>query len=179
MEREMLNFQLTGTHVLPQLKKTKIEWGASLVKAKLDQPNLRYFNSQFNSERGTEGLPLSNVNDPLYFWRDLEDKIMNFKSDVTVPFSKTFKLKFGGYYSSKDRDFNEYRYNTTSSPYASRFNGDFDAFYGDDNLGLIGEKIRSGKTRYLIGNFITDQTNLDNSYKGTEDVAAGYAQFFL
>ena len=175
-EREMLNYQFTGTHVLHTLDDAKIEWAGSLVNATLDEPNLRFFTSQFNSERGTEGLPLSNVNDPFFFWRELQDDIINGKIDFTLPFGKSNKVKVGGFYSKKDRNFDEYRNIVFTPPSATRFDGNFDTFFADDNLGIINQETRdNGSTKYSIGNFINDSTRPDNSYFGNEEVFAAYA----
>ena len=172
-EREMINYQLTGKHVLMGMNETKIEWAGSIVNATLDEPNLRFFTGQYNAQLDREGLPLSNVNDPFFFWRDLKDDIVNGKVDITFPFgAKTTgnKFKVGGFYSFKERDFNEYRYINATSPNAERFAGDFDAFFAPSNMGIISETDNS----FVIGNFINEATRPENSYVGDEMVTAVY-----
>jgi outer membrane receptor protein involved in Fe transport len=177
-EREMTNYQLSGDHVLPFLNNAKVEWSGSLVNARMDQPNLRFFSNQYNSETGNFSIPLSNVEDPLLFWRDLSDNVINGKVDIEIPLNinifKSSKIKFGGLASRKDRDFNEFRYLVYSPPSAQRFNGDFEAFVGEDAVGVLAVEDKGNKNSYTIGNYLIDATRADNSYNGNEDISAGY-----
>ena len=125
--------------------------------------NLRFFTSQYDSESGNEGIPLANVNDPFWFWRTLNDESQQGKLDITIPlnFGKgtVNKLKVGGYASRKDRSFGENRYINSTASRGEDFNGDFDAFFGADNIGLIEtQTTSSGAERYHLGNFIIDNT---------------------
>jgi len=175
-EREMINYQLIGKHILSEANKITLEWAGSAVNSSLDQPNLRFFNGQFSQDLGTEGLT-QNLEDPLFFWRDLTDHIYNGKVDLTIPFGKreSDKVKFGGFYSLKERDFNENQYSLLQSPSSIRFSGDFEEAFGPENTGVIGEEeARSGSIRYIVGNFIEDSTVPTNSYLGEEEVIAAY-----
>lgn len=182
METSLLNLQLTGKHRIESLfGGTQIEWSAVDTKTDRVEPNLRFFTSQFDSESGFEGIPLANVNDPYYFWRDLTDENQQGRIDITIPLKfgegtgNTFK--FGTYLSSKDRAFNESRYIiATGNARGEDFDGNFDTFFADDNLGLVETQVTSsGSERYHLGNYIIDQSLPKNSYSGTEDVKAFYA----
>lgn len=174
-EREMINYQLIGRHVLSESSKIAIDWAGSLVNSSLDQPDLRFFNGQFSQDLGTEGLT-QNLEDPLYFWRDLTDNIFNGKVDLTIPISgaESNKVKFGGFYSLKDRDFNEFQYSLIQSPNAIRFSGDFDEAFGPDNNGVIRTDEGRNGLRYIVGNYIENTTVPTNSYVGEEEVIAAY-----
>ncbi len=175
-EREMINYQLFGKHVLSEESKVTIEWAASRVNSTLDQPDLRFFNGQFSQDLGTEGLT-QNLEDPLYFWRDLSDDIYNGKVDITIPIGQreSTKVKFGGFYSFKDRDFNESQYSLLQSPNAIRFSGDFDEAFSPENTGVIREDEGRNGPRYIVGNYIENTTVPTNSYFGDEEVIAAYA----
>lgn len=179
-EREMINYQLAGKHHLPSLGHLEIDWRASLVNANREEPNLRFFSSQYDEESDIEGIPLANVNDPFYFWRSLTDDIKVGAIDFTLPIflrkNDGSKLKFGGYVSHKDRNFDENRYLVASSQFATDFTGDFATFFAPENMGVMRqEKMNNGKTRYVIGNYINEATRVENSYEGYEDVQAAYA----
>ncbi|WP_235298994.1 TonB-dependent receptor [Portibacter marinus] len=177
-EREMINYQLTGNHVIPAANNLEINWSGSYVNAGLNAPNLRYFSNQFNLETGKSSIPLSNVDDPLMFWRNLDDEICNGKIDFEFPvnlgLSAPSKIKFGGLYSAKDRNFDEFRYIFFSPPNGNRFDGDFEAFLGDDNVGILDKEETSNKTRYIIGNYLLNNSSLGNAYVGTENITAAY-----
>lgn len=179
VEREMINYQLGGNHVITKLNNLKIDWATSYVQSGMDSPNLRFFSNQYNAETGLSSIPLSNVEDPLMFWRDLNDNIVNAKVDFELPvnvgLSKPAKIKLGGLYTNKQRDFNEYRYLLFSAPnQAERFDGDFDTFLGDDNTGLLSIDDTGNNTRYIVGNYLLDASRADNSYIGSEIISAAY-----
>lgn len=179
-ERGMINYQLTGAHHFPTLGEVELEWRTSIVEATCEEPNNRFFSSQYNAESNNEGIPLANVNDPFYFWRTLSDDIKVGAADISIPFYKKLnegnKIKVGGLLSRKDRDFDEYRYIVTTSQNAVKYTGDFETFFGDNNTGLIRvDKGSNGANKYIIGNFINEATRIENSYKGHEMVSAVYA----
>jgi hypothetical protein len=180
MERSMINYQLTGEHHLPSLGNLEINWRTSFVDASRTEPNLRFFSSQYDAESNTESIPLANVNDPFYFWRTLKDDIKVGALDLTLPIlnykNDGSKIKVGGFLSQKNRDFDEYRYVVYSPTNAQDFTGDFDAFFSEDNLGLLRiDTLNNGKQRYIIGNYINQATRVENSYAGNENVSAAYA----
>ena len=178
-ERQMTSFQVSGTHRLPSLGQLKIDWRGSIVDANMNEPNLRFFSSQIDTTTGLEGLPLANVNDPFYFWRELNDDIKVGAIDFTLPIfsgrNDGSSIKVGGFFSQKDRNFDEYRYIVATSQFAQKFKGDFDTFFGEENMGVIRqEKGSNGKSRYIVGNFINQATRIENSYFGHENVGAAY-----
>ncbi len=183
-ERQMTNFQVSGTHQLPSLGHLKIEWKGSLVDANMTEPNLRFFSSQIDTDSGIEGIPLANVNDPFYFWRTLNDDIKVVALDFTLPIlnrqNAGSNIKIGGYISRKDRNFDENRYIVATSQFATPFTGDVDAFFGEDNLGVIRqEKGSNGKTKYIVGNYINEATRIENSYAGYDNITAAYGMFTM
>lgn len=181
-ERQMINYQVSGEHHFPEIGDIELEWRGSIVNATREEPNLRFFSSQFDSESGNEGIPLANVNDPFYFWRTLNDDIKVGALDLTIPIFKTkndgSKIKVGGLLSYKDRNFDEYRYIVAKGQSALSYSGEFPEFFGADNTGLLRvENGSGGNKKYVIGNFINEATRIENSYRGNEDVSAAYAMF--
>lgn len=178
-EREMLNYQVSGQHIFQNLNNFEIEWRGSLVNAQRNEPNLRFFSSQYNSETDVHSIPLANVNDPFFFWRELNDDIKNGQVDFTIPFNLGStggnKFKFGGAVSTKDREFDEWRYIVAKAPSAQNFDGNIDTYFGEENTGIIDTTtLSNGNTRYITGNYINESTRIENSYFGNEDVYAFY-----
>ena len=179
-ETSLINLQLSGKHKIDYLVKgMEIEWSAVNTNTDRVEPNLRFFTSQLDTESGREGIPLANVNDPFWFWRDLTDESQQGRLDITIPLAfgkgSGSKIKLGGYASRKERSFNESRYINSTGSKGVDFEGDFNSFFADDNIGLIETQVTSsGAERYHLGNFIIDQSIAKNSYKGTEDVNAAY-----
>jgi len=193
-EREMLNFQLGGEHVIEGLNNARIDWKASRANIRQDEPDTRYFEYVNNVDLGFYNIPASDVQLPFHFWRDLEDQQTDLKLDFTLPISDNrHKLKVGGLFSSKDRTFNEFRYQITrEAPFffqnelvASKSftdaGGDPDVYLADDNIGIVQviEDDRRPEPRYIIGNRLFDVTVPRNSYLGSEEVVAAYGMITL
>lgn len=175
-EQELINYQLGGTHVIPGLNQAKIEWRTSYVNSSQYEPQTRFFENTFNTETGSYGFGGADLNDPFYFWRDLQDEQLTAKLDLTIPFAgKGNKIKIGGMLNYKDRESTEERFrleNTSSAQSLNELEGDQNAFVGLDNVGIVGTRENGG---ILIGNYLRDQTLPANSYTGREDISAAYA----
>ena len=186
-ERTMLNYQVSGTHFISSLGDLEVEWRANIVDASLDEPNSRFLSSQYNDETGFHGIPLANVNDPYFFWRELKDDIWNAAADITKPFNafgnSGNKFKIGGMYSSKDRNFDEFRNIVIASPSTqplSAFDGNVNEYMGPTNRGVIDTTINgSGNPRYVVANYIGEARQIKNSYTGYERIGAVYGMVTL
>ena len=96
---------------------------------------------------------------------------------------KGHKIKLGGYFSDKDREFSEFFYSQIQVPnnvfnpsYLTFGNaaGDFDSYFHPDNSGVVDDPESNGTGSYGFGNVFTDLTFPKNNYVGTETITAGY-----
>ena len=171
-ERELLNYQLGGKHVFPDLGNLRIDWRASLVKSSQLEPQTRFWQDAINTESGLYSVGGADLQDPFLFWRNLNDDQFSAKVDFTLPFGGNNKFKFGGYLSRKDREFSEFQYRlVTTSRSAPFYQGDPNQFVRDYN-GIIDNS--DDGTRYFSGNYVEDQRNPNNVYSGFDDVNAAY-----
>jgi TonB-dependent receptor len=171
-ERELLNYQVGGKHVLPNLGNFRIDWRASLVNSSQLEPQTRFWQDAINIESGLYSVGGADLQDPFLFWRNLDDEQFSAKVDFTLPFGGNNKIKFGGYMSRKDREFSEFQYRlVTTSRSAPFYEGDPNAFVSEYN-GII-EVSDDGK--FFSGNYIEDQRNPNNVYTGFDNVNAAYA----
>ncbi|MEM6316521.1 MAG: TonB-dependent receptor [Bacteroidota bacterium] len=176
IERELVNFQLGGEHIIEGLNKAKIEWKASRAISSQLEPDTRFFENDFNATTGQSSIPASDVQVPFHFFRDLEDEQYDAKLDITIPFSDKpgNKIKFGGLYSQKDRVFNESRYQLELQQGVGQdFTGDPDVYLSDANYGLI----ENSPTQ--IGVYVIDQSLPRNNYTGQDKVMAFYGMVTL
>ncbi len=172
-EREMKNIQVGGSHAIPAANNLLVEWKWSRALSSMIDPDRRFFENEFNTESNIYRIPASNVQRPFHFYRDLADEQTDYKIDVTLPLKNNFKLKVGGLYTDKSRDFTEFRYqveeNTRdAAPYA----GNTDDYLSDGNVGIIDEFEPLGG--FILGNYLLDRTEDKNQYTGTDQVMAGY-----
>jgi len=102
VERELVQTQLTGEHLLGFLGNTRLDWKGTLARARRNEPD----NRRANYVTTTTVPTLSQLNE----WqvRDLEDKVTTGQADLTIPWrlrrrDATFKV--GGLLRDKPRDF--------------------------------------------------------------------------
>lgn len=176
VQRELLNNQLKGNHLFGTLG---LKWSASYIHSTQYEPNTRFIGSPVD-DSGRYYF-VREVQLPFHFFRDLSDDQYNGKLDLEYNLSNRIRLKAGGQFSKKDRDFNEFRYqlenNGTNSGddefYSFReASGDYANFFASGNTGILGT--RSDGTP-ILGLTYRDQTRPENSYTGSEQVAAFYA----
>ncbi|PHI20840.1 hypothetical protein CEQ90_05610 [Lewinellaceae bacterium SD302] len=174
IEQELINYQASGEHVLPNLNNLKIEWRGSLVNSSQYEPQTRFFENIFNTETGQYEEDGADLNSPFYFWRELQDEQKIGKIDITLPLAnKSNSIKVGGLYSIKDRvstqDAFRLRYGTRSTP-LDELGGDQNAFVADANMGIA--ELANG--RYRFANYLIDDTEASDSYEGSEEILATY-----
>lgn len=200
-QRELKTIVLNGNHNFKLLNGLDIDWSASNTQTRQYEPDLRYF--AYTSVKDTADSVGANgdlvryldtayyMNNaefafPYHFYRDLKDKQQQAKIDFTLNVNKSqsFKIKWGAYYSSTKRNFEEYRFQMNNSGIQSsqklllnNFNGDLNAFLDESNFGIT-DTLRNSKgevTRYSTGWHYINQVNNRNFYKGQQDIAAAYA----
>jgi len=183
-ERHLLNLQARGSHVLPALAGTRVEWNVSNTSMRQEEPDLRLFSNDFTIVSTSSGpdtlysLRPSNYSEPTRYYRDLEDAIQAFDLWASVPLAELVGVrgfvKFGGAVNLKDREFRErrFRYFKTSN---IRYEGDPIAYFSASSVGLID----STNSFYLFGNYINDDTDPANSYDGDQRVTAAFGMVDL
>ncbi len=190
-ERGLLNNQLSGKHYFGENTPIKIDWLAGYVLSNQLEPDSRIFAFGGNTlENGNLSYILNQSEIgilPSHFYRDLDDSQINGKIDVTVELSKENdnQLKFGGFYSNKQREFTEYFYSLIqqieNSLNPDYFNfgeitndSELERFFSPTNAGVVNNPESTGTGRYGFGNIYTDLSQLKNSYDGEEIITAGY-----
>ena len=198
-ERELLSLQASGDHVFEKLGNARLEWIVGNVESSLDEPDTRYFDANFDAGAGGFFIDESNgVPRPFHFFRTLDDSQQDYKVDITIPFGNNDKNKFkiGTLISRKDREFVEQRFQYQENSFirvdpatgmnrefgAQDFVGDVDDYLAEDNIGLVGEfpfTDEPGDVAYVLGNYIVDASDPDNSYTGSENIDAVYGMVTL
>ncbi|MEX0771687.1 MAG: carboxypeptidase-like regulatory domain-containing protein [Balneolales bacterium] len=176
VQRELFNNQLKGRHFLGNVD---LKWSANYIESNQYEPDTRFIGSPVDPSG--QYFFVREVQLPFHFFRDLDDTQYNLKIDGETDISNRFKLKAGGAFSRKDRDFNEYRYqleNNGTDPSANEFmsfrqaSGNFGDFFSPENTGVLGVDENGDP---ILGLTYRDQTRPQNSYSGYEQIAAIYA----
>lgn len=174
--RSLTTGQLGGDHQFGGVNGLRAEWLGSYTMSSQNEPNLRYFNNLREISRGDTiyNANSNNVLPPSHYFRQMEEENIEGKVDfelpVTIFSALPSRLKFGGSYLSRSRDFQEriFQYKVGSS--TTRYNGNIDEYFSGDNLGWVGET----GTFNRFGLIIRDQTISGGSYRGDETLPAAY-----
>lgn len=185
-ERNIQSYQLSGEHYFESLLNMKLDWKGALSKNSQHEPDTRYFSDHFVTRpfqgRDTTiySISVGNYPSPARYFRDLEEDGSNLEMNLAFPFDQwngiPGKLKFGGYYSKKDRTFEETRfeYNITSIRYA----GNDQDYFSQENLGIVGYD--STRNKDIWGNYIQLAPDASGGdYDGNEKISAAYTMIEL
>jgi TonB-dependent receptor len=178
--REFQDYQLGGEHVFGE-SGVKFEWGGSFVQTTQDDPDFRQFSNTVRVRNEMDTLFFitpAEFDLPFHFYRTLRDEQYTSKADLTIPFAQGKsgfnQFKFGFFYSDKDRTFRD-NVNQIQLGNAESYMGDPDAFFGDDNIGVIGFNPEA-RFPYTIGLYPINfkKATDENSYDGFERITAYY-----
>lgn len=169
MERSLTSAQLKGEHTVGKIR---IDWSAASTDLTQDEPDQRFFNNVITTTNdGTTYLTYQNATgDASRYYRYLDEKIYDGKINFEVPFkngAQESKIKFGGAYLKKDRNFNE-RIISSKPGNSDPYNGDVDQYFSDTNIGVI------SPSPYRLGIYAVETQNLGGSYNGEEIVPSAY-----
>ncbi|MDA0196392.1 MAG: TonB-dependent receptor [Bacteroidetes bacterium] len=167
MQRGVSNAQLRGNHTLTGLNNIQIEWFSSYTYSDMDQPDLRFLRDNYSLQ--DESNQMSNRDRPSRFFRNMNETNLDNKLSISVPVKifpvKEGKIKFGGAYTYKDREFRESRYNYRIG--FRNYDGDIDGIFSDDRLALDAEGNLTGSTLEIV-------SLLPNNYDGKQTIIGSF-----
>ncbi len=174
-QRELFNNQIKGRHTFNAFE---VKWSGNYINSSQYEPNTRFLGAPVDNQGNF--FFVREVQLPFHFFRDLDDRSYNLKLDVEYDISNNITIKTGGYYTQKDRTFDEFRFqleNNGTRESNDEFlsfreaSGNFEDFFSPNNTGILG---RDENGNLIIGLTYRDQTRPENSYSGSEKIAAGY-----
>lgn len=175
-QRQLINSQLKGSHYFGDLS---LKWSGNYIESNQYEPDTRFIGAPVDNSG--QYFFVREVQLPFHFFRDLNDSQLNFKVDTEYTFLNRFVIKTGGAFSRKDRSFDEFRYQVEDNGTNSSFDeflsfreasGDYENFFASENTGIVGTDENGNP---ILGLTYRDQTRPQNSYTGSEQVAALYA----
>lgn len=168
-ERAITNVLLNGVHTNEDASWTT-EWKLSPTRSKIFDKDFRITPFRINESDGSFIISPSESGDVTRIWRDLEEINMAGKLDLTRRhqiFGRDAKLKFGGAYTFKNREFIVDQFNLPTQPadFSSRFNGNPDLVLAPENIINVG----TGE-----GTFVQRVSGPSDSFNSDITVAAAY-----
>ncbi len=166
-DRSITNFLLSGKHTNEDASWTT-EWKVSPTISNVDDKDFRTTPFKINDENGIFTIEPSESGDATRFFRELDEINIASKLDLTRKhqlFEKEAKLKFGGAFTYKQRDFVTTRFST---PFinlnSSVLNGDPDALFGQFAFDAESES----------GFYVRQDSNENDSFESNINVGALY-----
>ena len=176
-ERDLRSVQVTGKHLFPAWRETKLQWSYTDADTSQEEPDTRYF-STFKTPDGSQFFEASGLPRPSRYFRALEEGRRDASLDLTIPVGwgegRGSLLKFGGAWARTEREFRErlFEYNST----VLRYDGNEAAFLRPEQVGQVDPatgRFRPGQL-YLI-----ESSSLGNNYAGEQTVRAFYGMLDL
>jgi len=183
-ERSLDAMFLSGKSVFTGFNNIQVDWKLSQANNAMETPDLRYFllqseNSQINGADTTLfSNPQSLYPRPARFFRDLDETGNSAIVDVSVPLGKRSKFKTGYFFDSKERDFNEFRYDIFNDAYSIR-DANGDAFQFFQTQGIIDSTTTGRGQGYDYGTYVQDGSEIRNSYDAESTISAVYGMLDL
>ncbi|NOX85625.1 MAG: TonB-dependent receptor [Chlorobi bacterium] len=181
LQRSLNTGQLRGEHYFKKFSRLKFNWTGSVTRSGQDEPDMRFFTNSYYPD-------LESPNDyaiepaiykvPSRFYRKMVEMNYFFKGDFSIGLgskSHAPKLKFGGVYSFKNRDFSETRVNYQFQFAPNVYNGNISEFVADSMIGINYSKFDPA-TGQNFGVYIqgVPDDDLKNSYTANQTVGAGF-----
>jgi outer membrane receptor protein involved in Fe transport len=190
-ERNLQSYQLHGKHFFESILGLSVNWSGSISTTSQIEPDTRYFTNHYSVQniQGVDTLNYSitpsTYSLPSRYWRDMNEDGRTANLDLVLPFNvwsfRQSKLKIGGAFNEKERDFYERRFEYKLGDFslgAPRYNGDPDYFFAPENVGVLWYD--STRNRYVFGSHIAETPDpRGGNYNGYEKVSALYSMIEL
>lgn len=184
-ERSLRSYQFTGEHAGLPLG-SRFEWMISDATAQQDDLNHRHFGAIADTTTIPDTTLWSLHNTlPTRFFRFLDERNREVRADLQVPFKNWnglgAKVKVGGSYLAKGRDYREKRFRQEYNPPTITFDGNPDNYYQPENVGIDSIAYRSDGTVSRVFYNITweNQTDPKANFDADLDVIGSYAMVEL
>ncbi|MDP5169333.1 MAG: TonB-dependent receptor [Bacteroidia bacterium] len=171
--------QVQGDHAFGELK---ADWIVSYSLASQSEPDLRFFANEFivnSADDSTFIIDDAAYDRPLRFYRNLEETNIDAKLNFSLPIpsigtDKKSTLRFGGAYLTKNRSFNETRYEIFPGRNAAPYDGNASEYFARDNFGYTINYGPTGNLIYEERLFYQDVTLRQNVFDATQTITSGY-----
>jgi len=179
LQRGFTNGQLRGSSFFSNFYRLKANWLVSYTRSQQDEPDMRFFTNSVYPDLAEDNPNRYAVNPSVYsvparYYRTMDEDNINAKLDFILPIpfvSENSKLKFGGDYLYKYRDFRDKRIDYRFQFPDNTYNNDVNGFFADENIGLNYFNQHGRYGLYVENSAATDDRN---SYIADQIVSAGY-----
>lgn len=173
VSRSVYSGQLIGEHYFPYLNGLQMQWRGSRAVSYRDEPDYRriIYQREIDSENPFAAVLgfQANLKNGGRFFSDLSEYGNGFAVDFSMPIDN-IKLKFGGLYEDKTREFNSRLIGVIVNASGNGFTNFNLLYYGLDSI-FAPENFRRN------GFSIDEYRNGSNNYSAFQKIGAGYLMF--
>lgn len=165
-QRSLTSTILQGDH---NFNKLKFEWKNAFTISRVYDPDFRVTSFSIINNQ-----PVFNLGDGAKmerFYRDLNEINESIRGDFTYDYSKSIKMKFGGQFTYKTREFEVDQYEFRREPSGNVVDPDPDWFLNSDNIWSADPN----SPNYRNGTYVVNTYQEANQYDASSNVIAAYA----
>ncbi|WP_397546581.1 TonB-dependent receptor domain-containing protein [Rhodothermus marinus] len=183
IERDIRTYQLRGKHALGDGRQpATLSWDFSTTGTWQDEPDRRFFTNHYRLRTGSDGAvdtlyTIRATTPPQRYFRYLEESNQVGNLALEVPLTTELRLKVGGYLEHKTRTYRERKF-VLRQQRGNRYDGDPEAYFAPENLGILQERDLNGDGTpdlFTFGLYLQEDTQPSSNYDGTQDIRAGFA----
>lgn len=184
-ERSLRSVQADGEHSFSDILGLKFNWKASHISSDQDEPDLRFF---YNYKTPDLVYGIKTNTAPERYFRNTSENQNEFQANISIPFIQwsdyTGRIKFGGRYSEKNREFRERRFTYSPANQIGTFfrneDGDINQLFSDKYLGWTDtDTLSNGTTLNIFPIYIQETNQISSNYDGDNFIRAAYAMIDL
>lgn len=179
VQKELLSSQASGEHVLGFANNAVVDWKLGYSETNRNEPDYRrlQYSRQSTDEPGTMSInfspsPTGDGTTAGRFYSDMSEFYRIASLSTMVPVQSA-KIKFGGLYEFRNRDFSARSFTIIQS---RNYAGDIDQLFQGSEFGAINPFTAFADSNFRADRLMmSEETRLSDKYVANERIAAGYA----
>lgn len=179
VQKELLSSQASGEHVLGFANNTVVDWKLGYSETNRNEPDYRrlQYSRQSTDEPGTMSInfspsPTGDGTTAGRFYSDMSEYYRIASLNTVIPVQAA-KIKFGGLYEFRNRDFSARSFTIIQS---RNYAGDVDDLFRGNEFGPVNPFTAFADSNFRADRLMmSEETRLSDKYVANERIAAGYA----
>ncbi len=179
VQKDLFSSQFGGEHVIGGLNNLVADWKLGYSESHRDEPDFRrlQYSRQATDNPGTLAInfspsPTGDGTTAGRFYSDMSEYYRIASTNFMLPVDN-MKVKVGGLYEFRNRDFNARSFTIIQS---RNYGGELDALFNTSEQGQVNPFVAFADSNFSADRLLmSEETRLSDKYVASERIAAGYA----
>ncbi len=179
VQKELFSSQLGGEHVVAGINNLVVDWKLGYSETQRDEPDYRrlQYSRQSTDDPGVMSInfspsPTGDGTTAGRFYSDMSEYYRIASTNLMLPVDN-MKIKVGGLYEFRNRDFNARSFTIIQS---RNYAGELDDLFRASETGQVNPFTAFADTNFSADRLLmSEETRLSDRYVASEQIAAGYA----